>query len=53
MNAVNATGEMFMSHTMFRGHFMLRLAIGNLRTTLADVERAWRVLRESARRVIA
>ena len=48
MHAVNATGEIFISHTRIDGVFALRLAIGNLRTQRADVEFAWRLLRASA-----
>jgi aromatic-L-amino-acid/L-tryptophan decarboxylase len=44
----NATGEVFLSPTVLRDRTVLRLAIGNLRTTAADVERAWAVLREAA-----
>jgi aromatic-L-amino-acid/L-tryptophan decarboxylase len=46
--AVNATGEIFISHTKIDGRYVLRLAIGNLRTTEADVRRAWDVLRREA-----
>jgi aromatic-L-amino-acid decarboxylase len=45
---VNATGEIFLSHTRLDGRFVLRLAIGNARTTEADVRRAWEVLRRCA-----
>jgi aromatic-L-amino-acid decarboxylase len=44
----NATGEVFLSPTVLRDRTVLRLAIGNLRTTRADVERAWAVLRDAA-----
>jgi aromatic-L-amino-acid/L-tryptophan decarboxylase len=44
----NATGEVFLSPTVLRDRTVLRLAIGNLRTTAGDVERAWAVLREAA-----
>lgn len=44
----NATGEVFLSPTVLRDRTVLRLAIGNLRTTAADVERAWAVLRGAA-----
>jgi aromatic-L-amino-acid/L-tryptophan decarboxylase len=44
----NATGEVFISPTVLRDRTVLRLAVGNLRTTEADVERAWAVLREAA-----
>jgi aromatic-L-amino-acid/L-tryptophan decarboxylase len=44
----NATGEVFLSPTVLRERTVLRLAVGNVRTTAADVERAWAVLREAA-----
>ena len=45
METANAGGEIFLSHTKIDGRFALRLAIGNLRTTREDVERAWEILR--------
>jgi aromatic-L-amino-acid decarboxylase len=44
MNAVNATGEAYLSHTKLNGVFTLRLAIGNIRTTEEHVRRAWQLL---------
>jgi aromatic-L-amino-acid/L-tryptophan decarboxylase len=44
----NATGELFLSPTVLRDRAVLRLAVGNLRTTADDVERAWAVLRDAA-----
>jgi aromatic-L-amino-acid decarboxylase len=46
MNAVNATGEAFLSHTKLNGVFTLRLAVGNIRTTEAHVRRAWQLLNQ-------
>jgi aromatic-L-amino-acid decarboxylase len=46
LEAVNATGEVFLSHTRVHGVFALRLAIGHLRTTERHVQRAWELLRE-------
>lgn len=48
MHRVNDTGEVFLSHTELGGRLVLRLAIGNARTTEADVRRAWDVLRREA-----
>jgi aromatic-L-amino-acid/L-tryptophan decarboxylase len=48
MNRVNAAGEIFLSHTRLDERFVLRLAIGNARTTEADVRFAWDVLRREA-----
>jgi len=39
-----ATGELFVATTKLRGDTIIRLAIGNERTTEADVRRAWEVL---------
>jgi aromatic-L-amino-acid decarboxylase len=47
---VNATGEIFISHTVLDGRYVLRLAIGNARTTEDDVRQAWDVLRREAAR---
>jgi aromatic-L-amino-acid decarboxylase len=45
LDAVNATGDVFLSHTRLHGRFVLRLAVGHLRTTEAHVARAWALLR--------
>ena len=44
LDAVNATGEIFLSHTRIHGQFALRLAVGHLRTAEAHVSRAWELL---------
>jgi aromatic-L-amino-acid decarboxylase len=48
LGRVNAGGEIFISHTRLNGRYVLRLAIGNARTTEDDVRRAWDVLRAAA-----
>jgi aromatic-L-amino-acid decarboxylase len=48
LERVNATGEIFISHTELDGRYVLRLAVGNMQTTEADVARAWELLRETA-----
>jgi aromatic-L-amino-acid/L-tryptophan decarboxylase len=45
---VNASGEIFISHAVLGGRYVLRLAVGQMRTTEADVQRAWDVLRRLA-----
>jgi aromatic-L-amino-acid decarboxylase len=45
---VNESGEAFLSHTRLDGRYVLRLAIGNFRTTEDDVRLAWDVLRRTA-----
>jgi len=46
LEAVNASGEIFISHTRLNNQYALRLAIGNLHTTEAHVYRAWELLQE-------
>jgi aromatic-L-amino-acid/L-tryptophan decarboxylase len=48
LERVNASGEVFISHTRLRDRYVLRLAIGNFRTTEDDVRFAWDVLRREA-----
>ncbi|WP_217630395.1 pyridoxal phosphate-dependent decarboxylase family protein [Nocardioides exalbidus] len=48
MEAVNASGEAYLSHTTVNGVAAIRLAVGSWRTTLADVDRTWRALQEAA-----
>jgi aromatic-L-amino-acid/L-tryptophan decarboxylase len=45
---VNASGEVFLSHTKLDGRYVLRMAVGNIRTEERHVRRAWELLRQSA-----
>ena len=47
LERVNASGEVYLSHTRLAGRFVLRLAVGNMRTTEADVARAWELLQSA------
>jgi aromatic-L-amino-acid/L-tryptophan decarboxylase len=49
VDRANRSGEMFLSHTKLDGRYVMRLAIGNARTTEDDVRRAWDVLNREAR----
>jgi aromatic-L-amino-acid/L-tryptophan decarboxylase len=48
MDAVNATGEAFLSSTRLHGRLVLRIAIGNERTTRDDVRAVWELLKHAA-----
>jgi aromatic-L-amino-acid decarboxylase len=48
LEQVNASGEVFISHTRLAGRYVLRLAVGSFRTTEEDVRVAWDVLKREA-----
>jgi aromatic-L-amino-acid decarboxylase len=48
LDAVNQSGEVFLSHTKLDGRYALRMAIGHIRTTERHVRRAWDLLQEHA-----
>jgi aromatic-L-amino-acid decarboxylase len=48
LHDINATGEVFLSHTKIDGRYALRLAIGNLRTQRSDVLAAWELLKSAS-----
>jgi len=48
LERVNASGELFISHAVLAGRYVLRLAVGQMHTTEADVARAWEVLTREA-----
>jgi aromatic-L-amino-acid decarboxylase len=51
LEAVNTSGEVFLSHAVLGDRYVLRLAIGNIRTEARHVERAWAILRAEALRL--
>ena len=48
MEHVNARGKAYLSHTKVAGKYMLRLAIGNIRTGREHIELVWKELRDAA-----
>ena len=48
LERLNASGEVFLSHTKLGDRYTLRLAIGNLHTTERHVGRAWELIRQLA-----
>jgi aromatic-L-amino-acid decarboxylase len=51
LDAVNDTGEVFLSHTRLRDLYALRLQVSQLRTEERHVRRAWALIRENASRI--
>jgi aromatic-L-amino-acid/L-tryptophan decarboxylase len=48
LERLNASGEVYLSHTRVAGRYALRLAVGNLRTTAVHVQRAWQLTKDAA-----
>ncbi len=48
LERVNAGGDIFISHAVLDGRYVLRLAVGQMRTTEEDVRCAWEVLKKEA-----
>ena len=53
LDRVNASGRAYLSHTRVNGRFVIRLAIGNLRTERQHVREAWNLLRDAASELAA
>jgi aromatic-L-amino-acid decarboxylase len=51
LEAVNGSGEVYLSHALIGGRYALRLAVGNIRTEEVHVRRAWEILRAEALRL--
>lgn len=52
LEAVNASGDVFLSHTKLANRYILRLAIGHFRTEERHVARAWELLGHELRRLL-
>lgn len=51
LEATNAAGPIYLSHTVLRGRYALRLSVSNLRTEARHVQAAWELLRTMRVRV--
>lgn len=46
MNAINASGEAYISHTKLNGKYTLRLSVGSIRVEERHLAKVWRLLNE-------
>ena len=53
VDAVNETGEAYLTHTRIRGHIAIRVGIGNVLTTEAHVEACWNLVRRMCAAITA
>src|ERR1700730_14894660 len=52
LETVNASGEGFLSHTVFERRMVVRLAIGNIATQWEDLEETWILVRQAAKSAV-
>lgn len=53
LDRLNQSGRMFLTHTRLNGKLVLRLSIGQTNTELRQVEKAWKRIREAAKKTQA
>jgi aromatic-L-amino-acid decarboxylase len=49
METLNASGELYLTHTKLNGKFTLRLCVGQSQTQRRHVEKAWKSIKEGAK----
>jgi aromatic-L-amino-acid/L-tryptophan decarboxylase len=49
---LNDSGKLYLSHTMINGKYALRMVTGQTNVTFTNVEKAWTLIKESARRIV-
>jgi aromatic-L-amino-acid decarboxylase len=53
MNAVNAAGEAYLSHTKLNGKFTLRLSVGSIRVEERHIVKVWELLNNTLDQIIS
>ena len=51
MDAVNATGEIFLTHTQIGDRFVLRFVVSHIRTTESHVLHGWELLQKQLAKI--
>ena len=52
MDALNRSGDLYLTHTKLNGRFVLRMSIGQTSTEQRHVEKAWKRIQEEASRLV-
>ncbi len=50
---INASGRLFLSHTILNGKYVLRFAIGNHQTNEGDIRASWQLIQQCAAKLAA
>ncbi len=49
LERLNASGKLYLTHTVLDGRYTLRFCVGQTHTERRHVERAWQLIQEAAR----
>jgi aromatic-L-amino-acid/L-tryptophan decarboxylase len=52
LQAVNATGKIFITHTKLNGIYTLRMVIAQTNVREINVEKAWKLIQETAKKIV-
>ena len=52
MDRLNASGDLYLTHTRLNDRLTLRMSIGQSQTELRHVERAWQRIRDEAAAIV-
>jgi len=52
LERLNQTGKLYLTHTVLKGRYTLRFCIGQTHTEAEHVQRAWDLIRETARELL-
>ena len=53
LDDINASGRVFLSHTVLAGKFVLRFALGNQQTNEQDIRESWQLIQQNAAKLAA
>lgn len=48
LDAINSTGDMYLTHTKLRGHYVLRLVVAQANTKRNHLDEAWALIKKTA-----
>ncbi|GJP36997.1 hypothetical protein CLOM_g8768 [Closterium sp. NIES-68] len=52
LEAINSSGKAYLTHTVLSGHYVLRMAIGAVKTEMRHVQAAWELIQMEASKLL-
>ena len=51
LNSLNQSGSLYLTHTKLNGYYTIRICIGQPQTTREHIEHAWKMIKETAKKL--